>query len=220
MEVSMDSMILSQSQSLLSPPRVQVSPLVSPPGQLEPSIPMLRGNVNADSIHDDFAACGRKKPADLVPSLLQSSDFPEKTLHRAVELWKFPFFSLESHACGDYDLRFVSRQKKFRTEAQFQTHFQFEQNKQRSMPNTPSAKKALRQSDKHNLLNRAQRSALRTAVKKVRAAAAGTDAAAAAEALRLATKKLDQAASKHLIHKNAAARTKSRLAKLVSKKPA
>jgi len=105
----------------------------------------------------------------------------------------------------------------FRTEAQFQ----FEKNIQRSMPNTPSAKKALRQGEKHRLLNRSQRSALRTAVKKVRVAAAGTDAAATAEAFRLATKKLDQAASKHLIHKNAAARTKSRLAKLVSpKKPA
>lgn len=88
------------------------------------------------------------------------------------------------------------------------------------MPNTPTAKKALRQSEKIRLRNRAQRSALRTAVKKARAAAAGTDEAAALEAYRLVTKKLDQAASKHLIHKNAAARTKSRLAKLLSKKPA
>lgn len=88
------------------------------------------------------------------------------------------------------------------------------------MPNTPTAKKALRQNEKHRLLNRSQRSALRTAIKKVRVAAAGTDAAAAEEAFRQVTKKLDQAAAKHLIHKNAAARTKSRLAKLVSKKPA
>ncbi|WP_437224730.1 30S ribosomal protein S20 [Planctomicrobium sp. SH661] len=87
------------------------------------------------------------------------------------------------------------------------------------MPNTPTAKKALRQSEKNRLLNRAQRSALRTAIKKARAAAAGTDAAAAQEAFRLVTKKLDQAAAKHLIHKNAAARTKSRLSKLLSKKP-
>jgi small subunit ribosomal protein S20 len=88
------------------------------------------------------------------------------------------------------------------------------------MPNTPSAKKALRQSEKRRLLNRSQRSALRTAVKKVRTTAEGTDTAAAQEAYRLATKKLDQAAAKNLIHKNAAARTKSRLSKLVNKKAA
>ena len=88
------------------------------------------------------------------------------------------------------------------------------------MPNTPTAKKALRQNEKNRLRNRAQRSALRTAIKKVRLAAAGTDDAATQEAYRLVTKKLDQAAAKHLIHKNAAARTKSRLAKLISKKPA
>jgi small subunit ribosomal protein S20 len=86
------------------------------------------------------------------------------------------------------------------------------------MPNTPSAKKALRQNEKRRLQNRSQRSALRTAVKKVRTAAEGTDAAAAQEAYRLATKKLDQAAAKNLIHKNSASRTKSRLAKLLSKK--
>lgn len=87
------------------------------------------------------------------------------------------------------------------------------------MPNTPTAKKALRQSAKNRLLNRAQRSTLRTAIKKARLAAAGTDATAAEQAFREVTKKLDQAASKNLIHKNAAARTKSRLAKLISKKP-
>jgi len=87
------------------------------------------------------------------------------------------------------------------------------------MPNTPTAKKALRQSAKNRLLNRSQRSALRTAIKKARVAAGGTDAAAAEQAYREVTKKLDQAAAKNLIHKNAAARTKSRLAKLISKKP-
>jgi small subunit ribosomal protein S20 len=54
-------------------------------------------------------------------------------------------------------------------------------------------------------------------VKKARQAASeGTPESA--DALRLASKKLDQAAAKHLIHKNAAARTKSRLAKLAKKK--
>lgn len=88
------------------------------------------------------------------------------------------------------------------------------------MPNTDSAKKALRQSKKRRLHNRALRSTLRTSVKKVRVAAAAGDDATATEALQAATKKLDQAAAKHLIHKNAAARTKSRLAKLLKKKTA
>ena len=83
------------------------------------------------------------------------------------------------------------------------------------MPNTSSAKKALRQNQKRRLENRTQRSALRTTVKKVRKAAEGTDPAATQAAFREATKSLDQAAAKNLIHKNTAARTKSRLAKVV-----
>lgn len=85
------------------------------------------------------------------------------------------------------------------------------------MPNSENAKKALRQSEKRRLQNRAQRAALRTAVKKVRAAAAAGDGEAAQSAFRFATKKLDQAAAKKLIHKNTAARTKSRLSHLLKK---
>lgn len=85
------------------------------------------------------------------------------------------------------------------------------------MPNTKSAKKAMKQTEKRRLRNRAQRSALRTIVKKARAAAEGTDPQAADAAFRLAVKRLDQAAAKHLIHRNAAARTKSRLARLFRK---
>lgn len=81
------------------------------------------------------------------------------------------------------------------------------------MPNTSNAKKALRQNQKRRLQNRSQRSALRTVVKKCRDAAEGGDAEVAAEAFRAAARQLDQAAAKHLIHKNAAARTKSRLSK-------
>ena len=83
------------------------------------------------------------------------------------------------------------------------------------MPTTTNAKKALRQSNKRRLQNRTQRSMLRNAVKNCRVAAAGEDSAAADSALRLAAKTLDQAAAKNLIHRNKAARTKSRLAKLV-----
>jgi len=79
------------------------------------------------------------------------------------------------------------------------------------VPRIKSAKKRMRQGKTHATLNRTQRSKLRTAIKKVRSAA-GTDARAAYdEAVQL----LDRAGRKRLIHPNAAARQKSRLAKLV-----
>jgi small subunit ribosomal protein S20 len=87
------------------------------------------------------------------------------------------------------------------------------------MPNTASAKKEQRKTAKRRLLNRSQRSALRTAVKKARTAVETGEADSEAS-LKAAVKKLDQAASKNLIHKNTAARTKSRLAKLSKKKTA
>lgn len=83
------------------------------------------------------------------------------------------------------------------------------------MPNSISAKKALRKSETRRLRNRAQMSTLRTAVKRCRTAAAGDDSAAAAAEFSKTAKMLDKAAAKNLIHKNKAARTKSRLAKLV-----
>lgn len=82
------------------------------------------------------------------------------------------------------------------------------------MPKIKSAKKAMRQARTRAARNRAQRSSLRTALKHVRAAATA-DAATAAYAL--AARVLDQAARKGLIHKNNAARQKSRLAALVKK---
>jgi len=85
------------------------------------------------------------------------------------------------------------------------------------MPNSVNAKKALRQSQKKRLHNRARRSALRTAIKKVRTLAEEGRVEEAQSAFQFATKRIDQAAAKHLIHKNAAARTKSRLSKLLKK---
>ena len=82
------------------------------------------------------------------------------------------------------------------------------------MPKIKSAKKAMRQARARTGRNRAQRSSLRTALKRVRVAATA-DAAAAAYAL--AARVLDRAARKGLIHKNNAARQKSRLAALVKK---
>jgi len=82
------------------------------------------------------------------------------------------------------------------------------------VPKIKSAKKAMRQARTRTIRNKAQRSALRTAVKHVRAA---TTAAAATQAYALAAQLLDRAARKGLIHRNNAARHKSRLAALLKK---
>lgn len=81
------------------------------------------------------------------------------------------------------------------------------------MPNTKSAKKRLRQNAKRRSHNRMIRSSMRTQMRKVRERLEAADAAGAETEMRLATKKLDQAAAKNVIHKNAAARLKSRLAR-------
>ena len=73
------------------------------------------------------------------------------------------------------------------------------------MPNIASAKKNLRKSRAAEIRNRAQRSELRTALKKAKAQGASDDVRLAAVRL------LDRAARKGLIHKNAAARHKSAL---------
>ncbi len=75
------------------------------------------------------------------------------------------------------------------------------------VPNTQSAKKNLRKTRAATVRNRAQRSALRSAVKKARGEAATPE-----ERLR-AVQLLDRAARKGLIHRNNAARSKSRLMK-------
>lgn len=85
------------------------------------------------------------------------------------------------------------------------------------MPNNQNARKAVRQSEKNRLRNRAARTTLRNVVRKARELAVAPDAAAADSALRLAAKHLDRAAGKHTIHRNKAARLKSRLSKLAKK---
>lgn len=79
------------------------------------------------------------------------------------------------------------------------------------MPNTSSAKKNMRKDVKRRSRNRSQTSALRTLVKKFRAAVASGDAAAIETLYKLCSRRFDQAAARHLIHKNAASRMKSRL---------
>lgn len=75
------------------------------------------------------------------------------------------------------------------------------------MPNLASSKKDMRKSRARAVRNRAQRSALRTAVKKASAPTASAEDKATAVTL------LDRAARKGLVHPNNAARKKSRLAK-------
>ncbi|MEP6494752.1 MAG: 30S ribosomal protein S20 [bacterium] len=75
------------------------------------------------------------------------------------------------------------------------------------MPNIASAKKNMRKSRAATVRNRAQRSALRTALKKANAPDATPEHRVAAAQL------LDRAARKGLIHRNMAARNKSRLSK-------
>ena len=88
------------------------------------------------------------------------------------------------------------------------------------MPNTRSAKKRMRQTSKRREHNRSMRSSLRTQIKKVRAAAAQGDAATGRTEMNHAAKALDQAAAKGIIHKNKAARLKSRLTRAVNALPA
>ena len=81
------------------------------------------------------------------------------------------------------------------------------------MPNIKSAIKRVKTSEARNAQNTTVKSATRTAVKKAEAAITLNDATAAKEAVVTASSKLDKAAAKGLIHKNAAARKKSRLMK-------
>jgi small subunit ribosomal protein S20 len=85
-----------------------------------------------------------------------------------------------------------------------------------AVPRIESAKKRMRQGRARTVQNRTQRSRLRSALKKVRTATGAEVETAYAEAVQL----LDRAGRKHLIHPNAAARQKSRLAKLAKKREA
>jgi small subunit ribosomal protein S20 len=78
------------------------------------------------------------------------------------------------------------------------------------VPKIRSAKKRMRQGRARALANRARRSAIKTAVKKARQEPT-------AESVKAAASALDRGARKGLIHRNAAARKKSRLAKRLAK---
>ena len=78
------------------------------------------------------------------------------------------------------------------------------------MPNIASAKKNMRKSRAATARNRAQRSTLRTALKKAKAPTASAEERAQAVSL------LDRAARKGLVHKNLASRHKSKMSKAVA----
>lgn len=80
------------------------------------------------------------------------------------------------------------------------------------MANTAQARKRARQSVDRNKQNASLRSALRTSIKRVRQAIAAGDKSAASEIFQKTTSVIDRIADKNIIHKNKAARHKSRLA--------
>ena len=81
------------------------------------------------------------------------------------------------------------------------------------MANIKSQLKRIKTNEKARQRNVAVKSALKTSVRRFRSAAEAGDAAAATAALQTASKALDKAASKGVIHKNQAANRKSGMAK-------
>ncbi len=90
------------------------------------------------------------------------------------------------------------------------------------MPIITSSIKDLRRTARRTERNRAAKGKLRSSLKRVRTAMADTQAQAAAQALSQATPIVDRAVSKGILHKNTAARHKSRLMRQVNRlgKPA
>ena len=84
------------------------------------------------------------------------------------------------------------------------------------MANIKSAKKRILVAANRTAKNRAIRSEVKTSIKKVEAAVAANDKAAAVEALKNATSVIEAAGSKGVYHKNNVARKVARLAKLVN----
>ncbi|EEJ54678.1 ribosomal protein S20 [Mobiluncus mulieris 28-1] len=84
------------------------------------------------------------------------------------------------------------------------------------MANIKSQMKRIRTNEKARLRNQSVKSELKTFVRKTREAVVAGDKTAAESALRVATRKLDVAASKGIIHKNQAAQRKSKLATSVA----
>ena len=86
------------------------------------------------------------------------------------------------------------------------------------MPNIKSAKKRLITNEKARVRNKAKMTALRTAEKNFRSVVESADLAVAQESLSSVFNKLDKAVKAGIIHKNKAARKKSRLSALLKAK--
>lgn len=84
------------------------------------------------------------------------------------------------------------------------------------MANIKSQKKRIKTNEKRRQRNRGVRSRIRTYISGVETAVADSDTAAAQALLKVAGRELDKAAGKGAIHRNFAARHKSRLSRLVS----
>ena len=87
------------------------------------------------------------------------------------------------------------------------------------MANSPQARKRARQAETHRLRNVSHRSTVRTSIKKVVAAIESGDRDAAASALASAQPVIDKMVTKGILHRNKAARHKSRLAARVRGMP-
>lgn len=87
------------------------------------------------------------------------------------------------------------------------------------MPHTASAAKRHRQSEERRLRNKSRTTELKTLKKRLMRAVHDGEAEQAKTIYSTLTKRLDQAAAGSTLHKNAAARTKSRLAKALTAKP-
>jgi len=87
------------------------------------------------------------------------------------------------------------------------------------MANSAQARKRARQAAATRERNASLKSAVRTAIKKVRKSIAAGDKAAAAEQLRASQSVIDRIADKKIVHKNLASRTKSRLAQAIRTMP-
>ena len=84
------------------------------------------------------------------------------------------------------------------------------------MANHKSAEKRVRQNARRNEINRSNRSKLRTSVKKLRTTVAAGDKNGSLELLYPTVSLIDKAVNKGIIHKNTAARYKSRLTRHVN----
>jgi len=79
------------------------------------------------------------------------------------------------------------------------------------MPNHKSAEKRMRQNERRRAINRSNRTGMRTQIKKLRAALTAGDGGAIQEMLSSTVSMIDKSVQKGVLHRNAAARYKSRL---------